>query len=310
MRFWSFLFFVLFFNGCGVFSHTASFAIVQPHRCSDEESRKYFPQGIHPEEYNLAHQEFSITVRDTLELKGWHVQTSLNSSRGTMIIVHGMGSCKEHQVGLAEVFALKGFNSILFDLPAHGKSGGKYTTYGYYERHDIVELIDSLDVRYNLPKPLGIFGNSLGGAIALQVMAEDSRIKCGVIESTFATLDEVVYDYLNDAFPMATRGMISSALEKAGKLANFEPDSVRPEESAKGIGQPVLIIHGTEDAHISVAYGRRIYDNLLSEEKEMYEIAGGTHDNLWQVGGEPYKQKFLGFLIDKMRLQEAVSLQE
>jgi len=296
--------------GCGAFSHMASFAIVKPHRCNDAESRKYFTRGITPQEYNLSSKSFEITVRDSIPLKGWLVKSAIESSNGTILVVHGIGSCKEHQVGLSEVFALEGYDTIIFDLPAHGKSGGIYTTYGYYEKHDISELIDSLDAGGELAKPLGIFGNSLGGAISLQVMAEDDRFRCGVIESTFATLNEIAYDYMNRAFRPATRGMIESALSKAGKLANFDPDSVRPEEAAKKIEQPVLMIHGEEDAHVSIDYGKRIFDNLASNKKEWYPIPGGTHDNLWQAGGEPYKQAFLGFFEKHMKREAAITEME
>ena len=68
----------------------------------------------------------------------------------------------------------------MLNLRGHGESRGTYCTFGYKEKYDIVSVIDEIMLDKRLSKNIGIWGQSLGGAIALQTMAIDKRIKYGV----------------------------------------------------------------------------------------------------------------------------------
>jgi hypothetical protein len=48
--------------------------------------------------------------------------------------------------------------------------------------------------------------------------------------------------------------------------------------------------------HISPAYGKRVFQNLRSPEKEWLPVPQGSHFNLASVGGESYKRKIIDFL--------------
>jgi len=69
-----------------------------------------------------------------------------------------------------------------------------YSTYGYHEKNDISLIIDEIKKKQPNTK-LGIWGNSLGGAIALQAIEKDKRLEFRIIESTFTDLNQIVYDY-------------------------------------------------------------------------------------------------------------------
>ena len=115
------------------------------------------------------------------------IQSKQDSIRGVMILVHGIGGCKESFLSLANRLANQGIASVLFDNRAHGQSGGQYSTYGFYEKKDISRIIDHIKEQDN-QIPIGIWGNSLGGAIAIQSMEYDKRIHFGIIESTFTDM--------------------------------------------------------------------------------------------------------------------------
>ena len=84
-----------------------------------------------------------------------------------MILIHGIGGNKESYLGLAKRLSSLGVASVMFDNRAHGQSGGKYCTYGFEERNDVSKIIDYiLEKKQN--SSIGIWGNSLGGAIAIQ----------------------------------------------------------------------------------------------------------------------------------------------
>ena len=126
-------------------------------------------------------------------------------------------------------------------------------------------------------------------------MAMDKRIKCGVVESPFANLREIVHDYFAVEFHLRINSIPDAALKYSEKIAKFNVDSIQPALSAKDITQPVLVIHGLSDENISWKYGKEIYDNLKSKDKMWYPIPNGTHFNLSKVGGQKLKMLILQY---------------
>lgn len=248
-----------------------------------------------PSDYGLQAESLLVTTDDGIGLVGYRTLSRLDYTLGAMILVHGIGSCKEDMIGLADMLAYSGVETYLFDLRAHGRSGGEYCTYGFYEKEDIKAIVtkvkaDRPDLR------LGIWGNSLGGAIALQALEADPRIDYGIIESTFTDLRSVVEAYqarlMKIPLPFAAR----YALSRAAEIGEFDPDRVQPVESARNIRQPVLIAHGEEDERIAFENGQKIFENLASVDKEFVSVPGGRHMGMMAVGGEAYKQKLLAFI--------------
>ena len=150
--------------------------------------------------------------------------------------------------------------------------------------------------KYPETQAIGIHGRSLGGAIAIQAMEIDDRIKFGIIESAFADLGEVVFEYqkriMKVGFPRLTR----LTLKRAGKIAGFHPKEVKPEKSAQNVTAPVMITHGEKDKHITPNHSNRIFKSLASRYKTLVIIPGATHTSMWQQGGEKYRSQILTFV--------------
>lgn len=249
-----------------------------------------------PADYSLNGEEINYKSFDGYNINGYIIRTDSSRQKGTIIILHGIRAYKEQFFGTCKMLADNGYNSVIIDLRAHGKSEGEYCTFGYSEKYDVKNLIDLLESRDDLSDNYGIWGNSLGGAIALQTMAIDERIKFGIIGSTFSDLETIVQDYAEDTFGFRIPVLVDYFLWESEIMADFDCDEVKPSESAKLIKQPVLIVHGDKDERISIDYGRMNYLNIASEEKEFYTVKGAGHLNLWEVGGDDYKNKIFEFL--------------
>lgn len=267
--------------------HVAPYAIIQPQKITLE---------ITPASLNLQSETLAIQVEDSIYLKGYWIQSKTEETKGIMILIHGIGGCKEHFLGLAGNLANKGIASIVFDGRAHGESDGNYCTYGFYEKRDISKIVDLIKQK----KPtlsIGIWGNSLGGAIAIQALEHDKRIEFGIIESTFTELDQIVYDYQKKICKgIGLRFITDAALQEAGKIANFNPDKVKPIISVTNIQQPIFIAHGDHDENIKYTYGKQLYENAISTQKEFMLIEGGGHFDIYAKGGKNYEDKLMRFI--------------
>lgn len=236
-----------------------------------------------------------IKASDSINLSGFLTYTSKDTAKGTIILLHGIRAYKEHFSPLAAELAGQGYNTLALDLRAHGSSGGNYCTFGYYEKYDIVAAVDFLIHEEQLQN-IGIWGQSLGGAIALQAMSIDPRIKYGIIESTFSSFRLVAHDYISRLTGIDVPIFSNYLVDRAGKIGNFNPDDVIPYKDCEKILQPVLLVHGSKDDRISLEHAHENFDHLESNEKYFLEIEGANHFNVWEKGGKSYMDSVFSFL--------------
>ncbi len=268
---------------------------IRPYRVTSIDIQQRYPGIQSPKSIGLNYDQLNVLVEKSVELKGWFVKSQISSVKGTVVLLHGIGNTKYAMLPLAKSLTAKGFNCVLYDSRANGESGGINCTFGFYEKRDLSIVLDTLLKRYQSVMPFGVYGNSLGAAVAIQSMANDNRLHCGVVESPFATLREIVHEYFYRMSYLPINSIPDAALLRSEKIASFTVDSVRPEESAKSITRPVMVVHGNMDAHINWKYGRRVFDNIKSSQKKWVLISDGTHNNLSEIGGQQYLQSIISF---------------
>jgi fermentation-respiration switch protein FrsA (DUF1100 family) len=159
-------------------------------------------------------------------------------------------------------------------------------------------VADTLQQRYP-ERPMGIWGASLGGAVAIQAMANEPRISFGVIESTFDEFEKVAAEYGADwMFGLKNAWLTKHVLEKSGEIACFDPFSVKPVEAAAQIDRPVIFIHGDADDRIPIAFGEQNYLACRAALKRWMVVEGAAHNDLWRVAGGQLRQNIAAFLTE------------
>ena len=271
--------------------HFAPYAIIVPGRL--ERTVKY--HNRYPADLGLVADHLDVEVEPGLYLRGYFLHAT-GRSRGTVVLLHGHGSCKESTLPLAKLLAEHGYNSLAYDSRGHGESGGEYCTFGYYERGDCSRYMDEAERRFGPLGPLAIQGQSFGGAVALQTLAVDHRFRCGVVECTFATLRGVVQSDARRWLRVSWPSLIDSALHRAGEIARFPADTLSPATAADDVQCPVLLIHGTDDHRIPLSDGEEIFRHLKAPGCEWYPVAGADHGGVWHQGGREYERRVLDFL--------------
>ena len=219
---------------------------------------------------------------DGLNLKAHIAFTSLDTVKGTVILIHGIRAYKEHFIQLSQTLNNYGFNAVAVDLRAHGESEGTHCTFGAKEKHDIENLVNELLKDVRIGENIGVWGQSLGGVVAIQAMGHDSRIKFGIIESTFSSFPQITHDYFERMFGFNIEWFTDYLIWRAGSIAEFDPQEAMPKELCKKISQRVLMVHGTEDKRIKMEYGVENFKSLASNVKRFMKIDGAGHLNVWK----------------------------
>lgn len=233
---------------------------------------------------------------DDTKLSSYLTYSSLDTVKGTIILLHGIRSNKESFIELSNKLSKLGFNSVALDSRAHGQSNGTHCTFGVKEKKDISELVSILSKKEGITENIGVWGQSLGGAIGLQSLGNDKRIKFGIIESTFSDFKTITNDYFNYHTGFNIKPLTNYLVYRAGKIAEFDPKDAKPIKYCEKIKQPILIIHGNQDKRINIKYGKDNFSKIPSLKKEFIEIENANHLNVWKTGGNEFFERIIRFI--------------
>ncbi len=249
---------------------------------------------IAPIDFNLPCESFRIPIDEDISLECWYIHAPAPDGR-TILYLHGVGDCKIDGLRAAKLFHDHGYNVILYDARRHGASGGDFCTYGFYEKYDVSKVIDFFAREKKLAiEKAGVFGTSMGAAVALQAAALDGRIAGVVAENSFATLRSIFDDYQKRMIKLPLHYLRNIVIVRSEFLARFKASEVSPVNAIANIHVPVLIVYGDQDHLINSKYSLQLFA-AAHEPKELYAIRGATHNNTWQIGGKGYETKVLQF---------------
>jgi uncharacterized protein len=276
----------IFFAQLGAQGLVASAIAFAPNEYPLQEAKP--PLGASERALLGRHESLTFTVGPpNARLAAWVLEPARAGARGTIAVLHGLGGSKREMLGVGRAFADAGYRALLVDLRGQGQSTGRYLTYGVVESRDIEQALDALAARGTRLGPVGVFGYSYGGAVALELAARDPRLGAVVTVSTFATLRSVVDDYaerllagLDSVIPEA---WTQSAVDEAGDLGDFDPDRASPLRAVRHLKAPLLLFHGTQDERIPFRHALELR-RAARVPAELVPIAGATHGS---VLGDP-----------------------
>lgn len=238
--------------------------------------------GPTPVPTNLPGAELvEFNSRDGTRLCGWFMpaQGTLagHALAPTILHVHGNAGNMNDHAWFTEYLPAAGFNVFIFDYRGYGQSHGHARS---RERliDDTNAALDCVLARSDVDTSrIGMYGQSLGGAIGLNVMAERPEIRAAVIESAFASWRDEAANVLGGESPAWWARALAWTLIPDGRRAD---DAI-----ARCAPRPILILHGTADTIVFATHGRRLKaagDGHVT----LLELAGGSHNSLRESNPE------------------------
>jgi uncharacterized protein len=206
---------------------------------------------LHPEEFRLTVENVTITADDGVKLAGWLVP---RAGAPAVVLLHGYPAEKADMLPIAAALAPR-FTVLLLDQRYFGASGGRATTIGFRERADLAKAIDFLAARGL--GPVGVFGFSLGGAVALMAAAEDPRIRAVAAYAPFADLKSLAYELYGWLGPLKYPFVL--LLRAWSRLfLGHDVTVLSPERAVATLVIPVLLIASRGDEQIPFAHAERL----------------------------------------------------
>lgn len=260
----------------------------KPYTCQEE----HFVYCGGASQIGIPFEEVEFKNAENLTLRGWYFPA--RNSKKAIIMVHGITA--DRREGLRWVKALRsaGYNLLLFDLRNHGKSDKSPTGMGYAEKRDVSAAVDYvLNVRGNAS--VGVFGVSLGGATAIQAMADDGRILAGFFEASYAHLGDLLAQIAKRDFSLPRFPMIPAVLLVYRLRSGMDPERMNPEDYIGNISpRPVYIIHCDKDNYTEFSHAERLFA-AAKEPKAFWVAQCDKHARAWQSNPASAEKKARDF---------------
>ena len=198
------------------------------------------------------------TPLDVWVIKARDARNQPAPSTGTVVILHELGSGKGSfpYIGVGERLAKKGYDVVLMDLRAHGRSGGQFITYGGKEKPDVKAVLDKLIAQKAVSDKVYAFGGNLGASVAIQYAAIDPRCQGVVAIAPYKDFRSMA----RLGMPLVSEAEFKRVMEAAGKMGEFTPEEASAVEAAKKLACPLLVIQGLLDVSVPLDHGKAIYD--------------------------------------------------
>ena len=196
---------------------------------------------IDPSFFGIKYEEVEFKTTDNLRIRGWFIPSKYPKAK-TLILLHGYPADKGNI--LPALYYLNNKYHLLFiDFRSFGESAGAYTTIGKEEVLDLLAAIDFLKTRGI--DSVGVYGFSMGGAVAMMAAAKSPAIKAIVADSSYARLDLMLREYYS--IPLAKYLLAEFTRLWSWIFLATDPKEVSPLDAIKQLKIPILIIHSKND---------------------------------------------------------------
>lgn len=289
-------------GGCAVLCAAAvclmAWSLVHPPRMSDAKA-VWLLRRLSPADLGLPFEDLKFQIRDErgrrLSMAAWWVPHP-NSDGKCAVLVHGYGDAKVGAIAWAPVWHLLGFNLLIPDLRAHGESGGTVCTAGYFERHDLSQLIDELKAeRPEEMRRIVLFGVSMGAAVAGATAALRTDIGAVVMDSPYADFRAAAMahmDRLGLPGPLFQR----LAMRLGEWLTYADYGAVRPPALIAQLGRPVLVILSGDDSFLGPD-DRAALERAIRPPAELWTVENVEHLMALSADPQRYEVRLARFLV-------------
>jgi pimeloyl-ACP methyl ester carboxylesterase len=240
-----------------------------------------------------------VVASDGIRIAGWWIPAAaeIGPAGPTVVIVHGYGDNKSGMLPYAR-FLHDRYNLVLFDLRNSGQSTGELTTQGSAEQRDLAAVLDWL-VRTKAPRQMAVFGQSMGGHTAINLVARDPRVAALILDSTHDRLATAMSARIGNAgYPFGEVGFLAIALGSWIRSG----ENVLASDPIEAIGQlgdrPVLLLQGGSDRDVPPDSADRLAAaaRAAGVDLELHVCAAADHGRLDETCPQDYGRWLNDFL--------------
>lgn len=215
---------------------------------------------------------------DSLKLYGQYFDFGYKRA---CIIIPGRCESLMYSYFFAPAYEKAGFNVLVIDIRAHGKSDGKYDHVGLGEHIDTIKWGQLLHDRF-CNEEVYIHGICMGANTAVLALTSPlcpSYFTGLISEGMYISFEEnykqhMIYDH-HPTFPI-----VSMVMYLVKKHTGTDVNTIKPIDLIDKVKVPVLFISGKNDFYSKADCTEMLYEKCGAQKKEIYWFNEGNHSHL------------------------------
>ena len=266
------------------------------------------------EKYQINYEKFFDTYKvEELEIQSsfdnhmipadyiYTKESEHNKDFPTVILVHGMGDNRYSTYPWAQFFLENGYNVIAYDQRSSNANTAEYTTFGYWEKYDLIDWIHYTE-KQTPEQKLGVWGASYGAATAgLASGYQDiqEKIEFLILDSPISSMKWMVEEEMRNmdiSLPISYMTWWGNRINKLKLGFTYQDADVTT--AMKEVKIPVLIINSKQDSLTPHFMGKDIYDAIKGNNKEIWTVDDSEHVEIWIDYNQEYRDKLENFLTN------------
>lgn len=246
--------------------------LLRPKRMSDARALRLLNR-LTPADLGIDFDPITFVVHDErsgkpLRLSAWWMPHPAKTAQ-TVVLLHGYSDAKVGVIAWAPLWRRLGFNLLALDLRAHGESEGIHSTAGFFERHDVMQVLDELRAaRPDATRHLLLCGVSLGAAVAVNVAAMRDDLAGVVLDCPFASYRSAIACHA-EVMLVPLPWTRPFAVRLAEWLSGADFERVRPVDAIQRARCPVLLLHSGDDPLVAREDVRQLNDAMARRDPSM-----------------------------------------
>ncbi len=258
----------------------------------------YFPNStryVNEKKLEFQPTEVVLPYKEHSDHLSWYFESDQKNRKPiTIVFTHGNGQNMSAHFRSLYWSVFEGFNFLIVGYPGYGPNEGSPSA-----RATVEVTKEAIRwVQKNRPSDsILIFGQSLGGNIALRAVSEMQDFSpCAVaIEGSFLS-------YRKIASATLKRSWFTWPFQWLPYLVVGDANSAGKNIQAVPASAAYLVIHGTKDETIPFEMGKELYDSL-PEKKTFWAVENGQHIDTFYRHKE-YRPQFLNFIQQNCLLKK------
>lgn len=252
-----------------------------------------YQKTIEREFPHFPYQTLQLITKRNNVIDAWYMLR--DSSRGTIIIVHGLGANKSFLLEEAYEFRFLGFSVMMIDLRAHGSSTGNTTTLGVRESEEVKLAYDYLARRGE--KNIVLYGVSLGSVVVAKAIydfdLQPSRI---ILDMPFGNLKKLLEGKARLlGFPGEPFGILVTFW--SGVERGFNGFNHSTSRYAQKIKCPVLMQYGALDRLVTSGETNLVFNHISSADKKLVIYKTANHESFLRNDPALWRTEVSEFLL-------------
>lgn len=211
----------------------------------------------HTFEMEYPFEEIMLSTTGGAQLNGLHFK--VENSKGVILYYHGNAGDLQGWGEATQYFVEMNYSVIVMDYRGYGKSTGKKSMENLYADAELWYDFTKKEYQDN---EITVYGRSLGTTFATYV-ASQNKVKNLVLEAPYYSMEEIAksrFSFLPIKF-----------------LLHYKFPTY---QYINQVNCPITIYHGTKDKVIDYQQGKRLFESILKENKNLITIPEGRHNDL------------------------------